>query len=78
MASPVCGLRPMRALRFDFTRRPKPGHYEYAVLLGLLDCDFGQVFDQRRYLLVAQFMFLGDVPNQAVSWSFLLPLGIPP
>src|SRR6516225_2574743 len=25
IASPVCGLRPMRALRFDFTRRPKPG-----------------------------------------------------
>jgi hypothetical protein len=25
MASPVCGLRPMRALRFDFTRRPRPG-----------------------------------------------------
>src|SRR5271167_439219 len=25
IASPVCGLRPMRALRFDFTRRPNPG-----------------------------------------------------
>src|SRR5581483_4629137 len=25
IGSPVCGLRPMRALRFDFTRRPSPG-----------------------------------------------------
>src|SRR5580700_5925765 len=25
MGSPVCGLRPMRALRCAFTRRPRPG-----------------------------------------------------
>src|SRR5690242_5919119 len=25
IGSPVCGLRPMRALRFDCTRRPSPG-----------------------------------------------------
>jgi hypothetical protein len=25
MGSPVCGLRPMRAFRLDFTRRPRPG-----------------------------------------------------
>src|ERR1700761_4540311 len=25
IGSPVCGLRPTRALRFDFTRRPRPG-----------------------------------------------------
>src|SRR5690348_16603819 len=25
MGSPVCGLRPIRAFRLDFTRRPRPG-----------------------------------------------------
>ena len=42
MVSPVCGLRPRRALRSAFTSVPSAGNYEYAVLLGFLDCCFSQ------------------------------------
>ena len=40
IASPVAGLRPMRALRSTRTSRPMPGRHAHAVLLGLLHRQF--------------------------------------
>ena len=64
MASPVWGLRPMRALRSAFTRRPMPGNHEHAVLLGFLDGGLRQQVHERGGLLVGDFEFLGHVPRQ--------------
>ena len=63
MASPVCGLRPMRALRSAFTSRPMPGITNTPFFL----VSFMAVSASRsksRRLLVGQFELLGHLPGK--------------
>src|ERR1017187_9795035 len=46
MASPVAGLRPMRALRFHTDQSPYTGQHEYAILLDLTDSRLRQGGEQ--------------------------------
>ena len=72
MASPVCGLRPMRALRFDFTRRPRPGTTNTPFFFVSLTASSASD-PEKLQLLVVHFVFLGQVTDECV---LVMPVAI--
>ena len=80
IASPVCGLRPMRALRSAFTRRPMPGITNTPFFLVSLMAVSASSIEEGCGLLVGQFELLGHMPGKCglghsschVMFSFLL------
>ena len=54
----------MRALRFDFTRRPSPGSTNTPFFLVSLNRYFCELFENRCGLFVAEFMLLSHVTDE--------------
>ena len=65
MAAPVWGLRPMRALRSAFTRRPMPGITKTPFFFVSLMAVSASRSRKAADLLVGQFELLGQVPGKS-------------
>ncbi len=59
------------ALRLD--EAADAGNYEYAVLLGFLDCGFRKQVQEGRGLLVGQFELLSHLPREGGLGQVQLP-----
>ena len=63
IASPVAGLRPIRAARCAFTSLPRPGIVNSPLLPGLSRRGLDQQVEERRDLLGRYLHLLGHVPD---------------
>ena len=64
IGSPVCGLRPMRALRCAFTKRPRPGTTNTPFFLVSLMAVSARRSRNAATVLLFGFHFLGQVADE--------------
>src|SRR5258707_1358496 len=75
MGSPVCGLRPMRALRLDFTKRPRPGITKRPFFLVSLIAVSARCSKNAAAVLLLVSIFSAMLRT---SWVLVMPVAIFP
>ena len=73
IGSPVWGLRPTRALRCAFTRRPRPGTTKIPFFFVSLIAVSARCSRNAAAVLLGSSVFSGELPDELSLWSSLKP-----